>query len=183
MGVNVDNGTVRLQGFDELAAKLRAIPEALRKRVLLNALRTGGRLVRDEARREAPVLARATPYRTPGLLRKSISVRTSKVARKAGNVGVFINVRPAKGAKFKTTNRKVFGLRVKGRRQVRASQRGAQSKLDPFYWRFLNFGTRYINRIDFLTKGARKFPQVVAIFKTEVGRWIAKTNSTGKVRP
>jgi hypothetical protein len=58
----------------------------------------------------------AAPYRKPGTVRNAIRVRTSKEARRAGNVGVFVNVKP---------------LRRGG---------GARSPDDPFYWRFLEFG-------------------------------------------
>jgi hypothetical protein len=50
-------------------------------------------------------------------VRNAISVRTSKRDRREGNVGVFVNVRPAK-----------------------AGARGAKSRQDPFYWRWLEFG-------------------------------------------
>ena len=185
MGADVNNGTVRLQGFDDLAAKLRAITPALRKRVLRNALAAGARLVRDDARRNVPVLSPSVraPYRTPGLLKKSLVVRTSKDARKAGDVGVFVNVRPAKGAKYKTTTGRVLGLKVRSRSLVRASQRGAKSKLDPFYWKFVHFGTRKMAGRPFLANAARQLPAALRIFEDKVSQWFAKTNATGKVQP
>jgi HK97 gp10 family phage protein len=152
--------TQQIKGFDDLAAKLREIPKAMRKRVLRNALAAGGRLVRDTARASAPVLQAPTPYRTPGLVKKSIVVRTSKVARRAGDVGVFVNVRPAK-----------------------SGQRGAKSRTDPFYWRFVNFGTKKMAARPFLTNAAARLPAALAVFQEQVGRWIAKTNATGKVQP
>lgn len=152
--------TQQIQGFDDLAAKLREIPKALRKRVLRNALAAGGRLVRDAARASAPVLQAPTPYRTLGLLKKQIVVRTSKASRRAGDVGVFVNVRPAK-----------------------SGQRGAKSRTDPFYWRFVNFGTKKLAARPFLTNAAARLPAALTIFQEQVGRWIAKTNLTGKVQP
>jgi HK97 gp10 family phage protein len=183
MGVDVNNGSLKIQGFDDLARKLRSLPDAMRKKVVRNALAAGGRLVRDAARRAAPVLQQPSPYRTAGLLRRSLVVRTSKRDRLMGNVGVFINVRPAKGARFKTTTRKVFGVKIKTRRQTRASQRGAKSRLDPFYWRFVEFGTRQMPARKFLQGSAAQLPAALNIFKTQVGRWIDKTNRTGKVTP
>lgn len=207
MAVDLSSGLVRIQGFDELARKLRSLPDAMRKKVVRNALAAGGRLVRDAARRAAPVLDQPTPYRTPGLVRRSIVVRTSKRDRLIGNVGVFINVRPAKGAKYKTTMRKVFGAKIKSSRMVRASQRGANSRLDPFYWRFQEFGwtpatgprgnagkraRRKVSRSGaepriqgkrFMRDSAAQLPAALEIFKTHIGRWIDKTNRTGKVIP
>jgi HK97 gp10 family phage protein len=175
--------TQELKGFDALAAKLRAITPALRKSVLRNALAAGARVVRDDARANAPELAQASPYRTPGLLKQQLVVRTSKVARLAGDVGVFVNVRPAKGAKFRTTTTRVLGLKVKSRRLVRASQRGAYSKTDPFYWRFVNFGTAKMTKRPFLSDAERELPQAKTIFQSALAKWVDKVNASGKVQP
>jgi HK97 gp10 family phage protein len=176
---------ITVEGFKELADKLRAITPALRKRVIRNALAAGAREVRDEAKRRAPVLSASikAPYRKPGTVRDAIRVRSSKVARRAGDIGVFVNVVPAKGAKFKTTTTRVLGLKVRQRKQVRASGRGAQSPTDPFYWRFLEFGTRKMAARSFLQPGAAKLGQALQIFQSKVGQWFEKTNATGKVIP
>ena len=75
---------------------------------------------------------------------------------------------------------------------------------DPFYWRFLEFGWNpnggkgrslrkkaahrrvsgsKIPGGKFLTDSVKKFPQVVEVFKTQVGRWLDKLNDGGKVQP
>lgn len=153
----VDNQ--ELQGFDDLITKLKAIAPAMRKRVLRNALAAGGRIVRDEAKRLAPILQNPTPYRTRGLIRKSLAVRTSKIARRSGDVGVFVNVKPTKIA------------------------RGAKSPRDPFYWRFLEFGTKKMAARPFLQVAAKKLPAALDVFKTKMGEWFAKTEQSGKVTP
>lgn len=153
---------VKIEGFDELAKKLRELVPAMRKRVIRNALSAGARLVRDDAKRNAPVLSASVnaPYRKPGTLRSAIRVRSSKQARRAGDVGVFVNVKPAKS-----------GLR------------GTKSNSDPFYWRFLEFGTRKMSARSFLRPAAEKLDDALAIFQTQVGRWIEKVNASGKVTP
>lgn len=184
MAADINTNGVRLQGFDDLAAKLRAIVPALRKKALRNALAAGARVVRDDARRAAPVLQKINnPYRAPGTVRNAISVRTSKAASRAGDVGVFVNVRPAKGAKFKTKTTRVLGLRFKSRVQTRASQRGAKSKTDPFYWRFLEFGTRKMSKKPFLQPAAKRLPQALEVFTASLGKWFERTNRTAKVQP
>lgn len=177
--------TQQIQGFDDLIAKLRAIAPALRKKALRNALAAGARVVRNEAQRRVPVLSATlkAPYRSPGTVKGAIRVRTSKVARRTGDVGVFVNVKPAPGAKFKTKTTRLFGLKIKNRVQVRSSQRGATSKTDPFYWRFLEFGTRKMAARPFLQEGAKKLPEALAVFTKTIGAWFDKTNATGKVRP
>lgn len=119
MGADVE---VRVLGLPELKAQLKSLPDKLRRRVLRNALAAGARIVRNDARRCAPVLEaplrrRGKIVRKPGTVRDAIRVRTSKQARRQGNVGVFVNVQPAKGGK-----------------------RGTYSPDDPYYWRWLEFG-------------------------------------------
>ncbi len=151
-----------VHGIEDLKAKLLAITPALRKRVLRNALSAGARVVRDEAKRNVPVLASAVraPYRAPGTVKKAIRVRSSKIARRSGDVGVFVNVKPAK-----------------------SGARGAKSRTDPFYWRFLEFGTRKMRARPFLKSAADKFPQALAIFQSAAIKWFDKVNSTSKVTP
>lgn len=115
-------------GVADLRRELAALPNKLRVRAVRNALAAGARLVRNAARSAAPVLSIGDPAvqagrRKPGTVRKAISVRTSKLARRRGDVGVFVNVRPAK-----------------------AGQRGAKNPNDPFYWRFVEFGHKIIGR-------------------------------------
>lgn len=171
----------RVSGLPDLKAALQSIVPKLRKRALRNALAAGARVVRDEARRNTPILRVPTPTRSTGTVRKAITVRSSKIARRAGNVGVFVNVKPAK-----------------------SGQRGAKSKTDPYYWRWLNFGwnpagystggygkygkrlRRKMNKAGadkirsgfrFLEAGARKLGQALDIFKSKIGPQIHKLNS------
>ena len=175
--------TQQIKGFDDLSAKLRGIAPALRKKAVRNALAAGARLVRDAARASAPVLSKPVPYRTPGLVKKSIVVRTSKVAKRAGDVGVFVNVRPAKGARFSSKTRRLLGVKVRTRTQTRVSLRGARSPFDPFYWRFLEFGTSKMRARPFLSVGASKLPAALSVFQVQIAKWFDKTNASGKVNP
>lgn len=149
-----------VHGLPDLKAALAAIAPKLRRRALRNALAAGARVVRDAARQAAPVLRaahRRAPFRTPGTLRKAITVRTSKQARRAGDVGVFVNVRPA----------------TKG-------QRGAKSARDPFYWRFVEFGTARMRAMPFLQVGGKRLAQALEVFKQKIGPAIAKLNTGGE---
>jgi hypothetical protein len=82
--------TVRLQGVEELKRALARVPDKLRRKGLLKALRVSARLVRDDARLAAPVRQKPKPNRRPGTVKRAISIRTSKFARRAGDVGVFV---------------------------------------------------------------------------------------------
>ena len=155
---------VRIEGLDELKRKLAEVPKAMRKRVLRNALAAGAREVRDVAKRNAPVLTLGTslkaPYRKPGTVKQAIRVRTSKADRRAGDVGVFVNVRPAK-----------------------AGQRGAKNPNDPFYWRFLEFGTKKMPARPFLQRATSALPKALTIFQERIAKWLNETNRSGQVTP
>ena len=167
----------RITGLPDLRRALADVVPKLRKRALRNALAAGARIVRDAARRAAPVLTAANamqaPHRTPRTLQKAIVVRTSKAARRRGDVGVFVNVRPAK-----------------------AGQRGAKSRTDPFYWRWLEFGwtparagdggrkarrsrakaPRKIPGRKFLQNAAGQLQRALAVFTDKIGPAIARLN-------
>ena len=155
---------VRIEGLDELKRKLAEVPKAMRKRVLRTALAAGAREVRDVAKRNAPVMTLGTslkaPYRKPGTVKQAIRVRTSKADRRAGDVGVFVNVRPAK-----------------------AGQRGAKNPNDPFYWRFLEFGTKKMPARPFLQRATSALPKALTIFQERIAKWINETNRSGQVIP
>jgi HK97 gp10 family phage protein len=176
--------SARVNGLPELKAALADLVPKLRVRALRNALAAGARLVQREARRATPVISASAlavrkGYRKPGTVQKAISVRTSKMARRSGDVGVFVNVRPAK----------------KG-------ARGAKNPNDPFYWRFLEFGTlprvkgERITRVArgrvvrrkaarstgatrawrFLQQGAQRLPEALQVFIKTIGPQIQRLN-------
>jgi HK97 gp10 family phage protein len=150
---------IRIKGLDELRAALADLSPTLRRRLLRNALSAGARIFRDDAKRLAPVLSLPVQsggklVRKPGTLRNAISIRSSKVARANGQVGLFINVRPAKGV-----------------------NRGAKSPSDPFYWRFVEFGTRKMPAKPFLRPAAAgKFGDAVKAFEASIGPAIQRLN-------
>ena len=144
---------VKVKGIPDLRNALREIPKKLRKRALRNALAAGARVIRDDARRSVPVLQEFVPYRRIGTVRKAINVRSSKIARRSGDVGVFVNVRPAKVA-----------------------NRGGKSPVDPFYWRFLEFGTKKMRAFPFLRPAADKLSQALEIFNKNIVPQIEKLN-------
>lgn len=166
-----DGVTVKIAGIDALKRSLEALPDKMRRKALIKPMKSAMKVVLEAARAAVPVLQTPVPYRTAGLLKKRLTVRTSRVSRQDGNVGVFVNVRPATGAKYKT----VAGKRVK----KKDSQRGATSKLDPYYWRFVEFGTRKTAKRPFLVPASNKLPAVLAVFEREVIPAIEALNQPG----
>lgn len=132
-----DGIEVKLEGIDDMARRLRDVPIALRKKVLLRALRKGAQIISRDAKAGAPVLKKPAPFRNPGTVKKAISVRTSKFARKSGDVGVFVGVKPLRGA-----------------RQNKLGKAGAKNPNDPYYWRFIEFDTKRGPGKKFLTRAA-----------------------------
>ena len=128
------------ESFDRLIRVLKQLSPTMRRGMLRKALRAGAKLVQRTAATpgivpilQKPVYKRGKLVRRPGTLQRNIIVRRSKDAEQDGDVGVFVNVKPARGA-----------------------LRGADSPDDPFYWRFVHFGTKKMAARPFLTIGARE---------------------------
>lgn len=125
-------------GIDRLKGVLLSLAPLIRRKYGRKALRKGAAIVRDRAKLATPVLARniyrrGVLIRKPGTVRDAITVRRSKDAERNGDVGVFVNVKPAKG-----------------------SDRGRYSPADSYYWRWIHFATkRNKNPIPFLSIGGR----------------------------
>lgn len=173
---NEEGITATVEGLERLKIAFSGIPDKLRRKVLLSALRKGAAVVRKAARAATPELAQSTPYRTKGLLKKRLMVRVSRASKAAGHVGVFVNIRPAEGTQYVKHNL----LGVKYKTIKRESQRGARSPNDPFYWRFVNFGTKKGNKLpatNFLEAGAAVLPQALEIFEREIGPAIQKLDT------
>jgi HK97 gp10 family phage protein len=176
-----DNVSLKVEGLADLRQALSDIPVQLRKKVLLGALRKAARVPLLAARQLVPVLDSAAvsryPNRTPGLLKKRLTVRTSKASRAAGNIGVFINIKPAAGAKYKTSKGSdLLGSYTK-RTKTKDSQRGAKSRNDPYYWRWVEFGTKKMRAQPFLKPAGESLPQALSVFMAEVIPQINKFNS------
>lgn len=159
-----DEITIRLEGVEELVRALKAAPGKIRRRAVRQALRKAGAVIRSDAKARAPVLMVRTPFRTPGTVKRRISVRPSKFARQAGDEGVFVGVKPLRGS-------------ADTRRYGKA---GARNPNDPFYWRFLEFGTRKMRARPFLGPAASsKGQDAIRIFLRESLPAIQKLNTKG----
>jgi len=167
-----------IRGVTDYKEALKSIVPKLRKRAVLDALKQAGRVVQKEVRRNTPVLARATRTRKPGTLRRAISVRTSKIARQQGNIGVFINVKPLPGNKYRNSRNVNTGRKT--RILVKRSQRSSQNPNDPFYWRFVNFRTSKFRGIGFLESGISKLGEALNVFIASLGPKIQKLNANAK---
>jgi HK97 gp10 family phage protein len=160
---------LKIGGFDDLKRRLNGMPKKLRKRAIRNALAAGGRVVRNEAQKEAPVLSTSTKYRARGAVRKAIKVRTSKRDTRGGDVGVYVNVKPLTKAAIRTF-------------KTETGLKGSQNPDDPFFWRFINWDTKRGGRTipghKFLEAGAAKLPDALKVFEDTLGPQVQKLDRT-----
>ena len=115
--------TVKVEGLADLKRALADVPNKIRKGALKRALRLAGNTVRDAARAGAPVLQTSARHSKPGTVKRNIVVRDSKFASRAGDVGVFVSVKP-----------------LRGKAQIKQGRAGAKNPNDPYYWWWQEFG-------------------------------------------
>ena len=153
---------VKLEGVDDLKRALADASVKIRTKAVRSALREAGKVIQSAARASAPVLSVPTKTRKSGTVKRNIAVRASKFARQAGNEGVYINVR---------------GIRSKARVK-KLGKAGATNPNDPFYWRFLEFGTRKMAARPFLVPAAKAQGEAaIAKFMQSVIPQIEKLNN------
>lgn len=120
-----DGVFVKLEGIDELKRRLAQATKTIRVKAIRSSLKKAGAVISKEAKRAAPVLTVPTKTRKAGTVKRAIAVRNSKFARQHGDEGVFVGVRPLRGS-----------------RQKKLGKAGAKNPNDPYYWKFLEFGTK-----------------------------------------
>ena len=162
--------TVKLRGIREIREAFEQLPRKINRKILNDGLIAGARLVRDEAKARVPLLKFPDPRRLRGALQRAIHAgRVRPEGRAAATV--WIRVRPlTKGqiSRFKKARAKK-GMKVAG----------ALNPNDPFYWRFVEFGTSKMAAWPFLRPAfeARKYAMVdraMDIFRLRVQAEIAK---------
>lgn len=153
---------VKLDGIDDLRVAMAGAAKQIRTKAVRAALRAAARVIQADARARAPVLIVPTPFRRTGTVKRRITVRASKAARKDGNEGVYINVRPLRGKAQESK----FG------------KAGAKNPNDPFYWRFLEFGTKKMAARPFLRPAAEsKGNEAIGVFMKSVVPAIERLNN------
>ena len=110
---------IKVNGLAQLEKTLKALPDRLGKKVVMQALRKAANVIKKDAQNRVPVLKEATPYRNPGTVKKAIKVRKSKQDK----YGVYVGVKP---------------LAVKKIMEFKGDS--AQNPNDPYYWWQLEFG-------------------------------------------
>lgn len=160
-----DGMTVKLEGVEDLKRALAEASTHIRTKAVRGALREAGKVIQSAARAAAPILAVPTKTRKPGTIQRNIVVRPSKMARKEGMEGVYVSVRGIRG----------------NARTKRLGKAGATNPNDPYYWRFLEMGTRKMAAKPFMRPAAEnKGAQAVEKFMQTVVPQIEKLNRRTK---
>jgi hypothetical protein len=181
--------TTTVYGIEDFREKMAGLPDLLKRKALRKALTDAADPVLDAAQAAAPLLtaksAKKNRYRLAGTLRNALEIRSSRVARQQGNIGVFVNVRPLKGntyTRVRVTNFK-GGKRTKYILKTK-SARSAQNPHDPYYWYWVFKGianTASIPPRDFLTPGAAQLGKALEIFQKELALSLRILDSGGKI--
>lgn len=122
--------TITIQGFEELEKALRALPEAVEKKILADSLRAGAKPIHAAAVEKCPVYhGPSRPDVTPGQLKKSIKIKTS---RRKGRVRVMVQTGEGdfKGDEFYGAFVE-FGHKIGARPSGRGKHSDSRSAVEP----------------------------------------------------
>ena len=149
--------TIKVHGLPELSQTLMKLPAELEKRVIMGALRAAAQTIRKEAIVRAPVLQIPDPRRRAGTLKKNISVRRVK-----GKTAVYVGV-------FGASRKKIAAFKAAG------GGKGANNPDDPYYWKWVEFGTKKMAARPFLRPAfeAQKY-EALRMFEVYMRKRLAK---------
>jgi len=161
---------IRIGGLDDAKQALAELPRKLRVGALRKGLRAAGQIIRKEAQSNAPVLQfpanrpSLRKRRIAGLVRRSLTVRGSRLARQRGDLGVYVTVRQLTRKQITAGKQAGFGV-------------GGNPR-DPFYFKFLETGTKKMAARSFIGPALRaKSSEATTAFSTELRRAIVLENS------
>ena len=117
---------IKIHGLNEIRRAMLELPHRLDNKLLNKGLLAGAQVVRDEARLRAPVLKSDDPRRRAGVLRRAIRA---------------LRVRPTQYAASAIVRVRNLTRRQITRFKKEKGKGGAANPSDPFYWRFVEFGT------------------------------------------
>ena len=154
------NLSVKVTGLKELGQALENLGRKTKNKLGAKAMRKGGAIIRDQARANAPLLKVKVPHRKRGTLKKAIVASTKP--QKDGSVRTIIFVRTLKNSKI---------LEFKGK----TGKSGAYNPNDPFYWRFVEFGTSKMPAQPFLrpafsSKKEQASREIITTLRDEINR-------------
>ena len=147
--------SVQVQGLDQLAKALRELPQRVARNGMRAAVYAGAKVIRDEAKLQAPVATgNLGPNQPPpGTLKRSVIMKQIPELSGAQKQTFFVTVRH-------------------GKKYRKQGKKGNLSQ-DAWYWRFVEFGTVKMSARPFLRPAfdMKKHEAVTAI-KTRLAQRI-----------
>ena len=156
--------SVHMMGLEQLRRALRALPEKIQARELGAAVAAGASVIRQEAKALVPVLKEPQANRLPGVLRRAI--RSTRGKRRDSEASAVVSIRLL-------SKKAVAAFKAKG------GKSSAQNPNDPFYWRFVEFGTSKMRAQPFLRSAFNtKKEQAAQRIKERLAQVIARQVET-----
>jgi HK97 gp10 family phage protein len=124
--------TVKVEGLAELGKALRELPGRVARNGLRASVYAGAKVVRDEARAQAPKAAQSLGANQPppGTLKRSVIMK--HIPELSG------------------LTRQTFFVTVRHGKKYRKQGKKGNLSQDAWYWRFVEFGTRKMSARPFL---------------------------------
>jgi HK97 gp10 family phage protein len=152
-----------IQGISQLSQAFKGLSFDMQKKLAPRMVASAGGIIRKEAK----VIAQSQGLRKTGALINNIAVKREKNTG-AGHVEYHVGVRHGKAL---GNGKKV----IKYLARTKTGRIVTRRKDDPFYWSFLEFGTKHIRPHRFLSKAfANKQRQALAAMETTLQKAIAK---------
>lgn len=173
---------IEIKGLKDLDEELKVLPMKIQKGILAGAVAKGATVFRDAAAGSAPVASKQHyfyPYvrKSERLRRIASRLRGERKARGRSASAILItpgNVRRGIRA-FRTRDTSATGLEIKYLIGP-AKKKAAGAVNDPWYWRFLEFGTRHLRERRFLrTAFTANIQKVIEVVRQELERRIGRS--------
>jgi HK97 gp10 family phage protein len=159
--------SIKVEGLAELQRALNQLPIEIAKKPLSAAVRKGAYLIRDEAR------VNAQKFRRTGTVERNITIMKTRRPI-PGQAEYAVGVRKGKKVAYVDN--------AYNRRRKRVGKK-YYSAGEAYYWRYLEFGTRYIERRSFLVPAFEsKKVQAVEVIKTELAKAIERQVAKLRIR-
>ena len=147
--------SVQVQGLDQLAKALRELPQRVARNGMRAAVYAGAKVIRDEAKLQAPVATGDLGANQPprGTLKRSVIMK--QIPELSG------------------TQKQTFFVTVRHGKKYRKQGKKGNLSQDAWYWRFVEFGTVKMSARPFLRPAfdMKKHEAVTAI-KTRLAQRI-----------
>ncbi len=175
---------IEIRGLKALDEELKALPMKIQKKILVGATAKGANVFRDAAKVSVPVAAK--PHYSYPYVRKSerlrrIAARMSGVRKARGRSSDAVLITPGniqRGMRaFRVRDVSATGLEVRYAIGP-AKKKGTRRVNDPWYWRFLEFGTKHLRGRRFLRNAfTANVAKVIEVVRAELERRIGRSNN------